>query len=293
MFFTFWKGKTRLIWLTVLLCKSFEYLGNTYTQTEGIHTTSFPLGCDSVVIINLTILQPVYDTIYATACNAFVLNDSVYLETGEYTQYLLSDLGCDSILTVRVVVNEDSEQTTIEASACGSYIYNGIVYTSSGNYIQILDNAEGCDSLIRLNIVISNLRAEIIKEDTILKATTGEASYQWINCITGLPVSGETSQTFNDPQPGSYAVIISDGICTDTSDCVVISATADYNSIASFDIKPNPANEGVWIVGQAMGHSAKYEDYGYYRKIHNGQRKHQPKCTLFGHLVIITRYLYY
>ena len=131
------------------------------------------------------------------------------------------------------------------------------MYTSSGNYIQILDNAEGCDSLIRLNIVISNLQAEIIKEDTILKATTGEASYQWINCITGLPVSGETSQTFIDPQPGSYAVIISDGICTDTSDCVVISATADYNSIASFDIKPNPANEGVWIVSQALGHSAR------------------------------------
>ena len=123
-----------------------------------------------------------YDTIYATACNAFVLNDSVYLETGEYTQYLLSDLGCDSILTVRVLSMKIQKRPPLKHLHVDLIFYNGIVY-QFGQLSRFWIMLRAAIAFIRLNIVISNLQAEIIKEDTILKATTGETNYQWINCI--------------------------------------------------------------------------------------------------------------
>ena len=47
-------------------------------------------------------------------------------------------------------------------------------------------------------------------------ASTG---LQWIDCNNGQPVAGATSQSFAATTPGTYAVIVTDGACSDTSEC--------------------------------------------------------------------------
>ncbi len=47
-------------------------------------------------------------------------------------------------------------------------------------------------------------------------------SYQWLNCNTGYSaINGETAQFFEPQNSGSYAVVITDGTCSDVSDCFV------------------------------------------------------------------------
>lgn len=63
--------------------------------------------------------------------------------------------------------------------------------------------------------------------DTVLVAATGVylecltegVNYQWINCSTGSAITGANDTLFYPTTSGSYAVIVSQGSCADTSDC--------------------------------------------------------------------------
>lgn len=56
----------------------------------------------------------------------------------------------------------------------------------------------------------------------ILTSNSIAKKYQWINCADNLPIAGETSKSFVATAGGNYAVIISDGMCSDTSLCIPV-----------------------------------------------------------------------
>ncbi|HPE58502.1 MAG TPA: VWA domain-containing protein, partial [Bacteroidales bacterium] len=56
-------------------------------------------------------------TISAEGCESVTVNDSVYTETGVYTQNLTNNAGCDSTLTVNVTILEPTTET-ISAKGC-------------------------------------------------------------------------------------------------------------------------------------------------------------------------------
>jgi len=88
---------------------------------------------------------------------------------------------------------------------------------------------------------------------TIEAGATGLA-YQWIDCDNSFaPISGETNQSFTATANGSYAVIVTDGACSDTSDCVVISTIGlnEFNSSA-ISAYPNPVNDVLTIQVEAQ-----------------------------------------
>jgi hypothetical protein len=81
-----------------------------------------------------------------------------------------------------------------------------------------------------------------------LTATQSGANYQWINCANNTPISGADSQTFTATANGSYAVIITSGACSDTSECTTFSTIGlNENELTTFSIFPNPANETVYF----------------------------------------------
>jgi len=82
-----------------------------------------------------------------------------------------------------------------------------------------------------------------------ITANLSTGSYQWIDCSNGDSIAGATAQDFTPIQNGNYAVIISDGCVTDTSDCVAvlslgINSKDHYNE---FSIYPNPANSEITV----------------------------------------------
>ena len=78
-----------------------------------------------------------------------------------------------------------------------------------------------------------------------ISANATGVTYQWVeNCGTTYEeLTGQTSSSFNPAANGSYGVIISDGTCSDTSDCIVINdVSIAENWIAHISVYPNPNN---------------------------------------------------
>lgn len=60
------------------------------------------------------------------------------------------------------------------------------------------------------------------------------ASYQWIDCgNSNAEIVGETSHIFEPSVSGSYAVVVSNGTCSDTSDCQSITISTEYTITTS------------------------------------------------------------
>lgn len=82
-----------------------------------------------------------------------------------------------------------------------------------------------------------------------LGAVATGVSYQWINCADNSEISGETNQTFEPSVSGIYAVIIDNGTCADTSECIPagplsVNGIELANQIVAY---PNPVNDQLTI----------------------------------------------
>jgi hypothetical protein len=71
-------------------------------------------GCDSLVNLNLTIGYSSGDTtsVDATSIGSYFLNGIEYTETGVYHQTLMDQYGCDSVVTLNLIV-ETAELNTL------------------------------------------------------------------------------------------------------------------------------------------------------------------------------------
>ena len=78
---------------------------------------------------------------------------------------------------------------------------------------------------------------------TALTSNMDNASYQWFDCSTNLPLTSEVSQSFSPTASGTYAVEVTVGSCTELSSCVdFTSLDAETFKLNSITIYPNPAS---------------------------------------------------
>lgn len=63
-------------------------------------------GCDSVLMIDLTIIQSSSNSITASGCDSVDVNGTFYSSSGIYIQFLTNSVGCDSILYIDVTVEK-------------------------------------------------------------------------------------------------------------------------------------------------------------------------------------------
>ncbi|MES2760804.1 MAG: T9SS type A sorting domain-containing protein [Bacteroidota bacterium] len=73
-------------------------------------------------------------------------------------------------------------------------------------------------------------------------------SYQWINCSTGVPIAGATTQTYTPTANGSYAVIISNSSCSLTTSCYEMTTVGlQTQQEREISVYPNPANDVLYF----------------------------------------------
>jgi hypothetical protein len=144
---------------------------------------------------------------------------------------------------------------TINVDACESYTStaSGLTYTSSGQFVERLSNAAGCDSVVTLNLSIFTLDTTVmvIGNNIMALDTSQGVVYQWIDCSNSSIIIGETNALFVPTTSGSYAVIISNGACEDTSACrTIIIQTIGEISLSKNEIRlyPNPSQGIVNVV---------------------------------------------
>lgn len=203
-------------------CGSLVIYGKTYTQTGQYRDTLInAAGCDSIVTLNLTINTggPAINNIVQSTCNNFVLNGKTYTNTGIYRDTLIgaSATGCDSILVLNLTNLKNGSVQNI--AACKSYVLKGVTITQSGTYRDTLTNTAGCDSIVVYNINIRTVNKIVTKTGNTLSATAADATYQWVNCTTNLPITNANLQSYTPTASGSYKVIITQNGCVDTSAC--------------------------------------------------------------------------
>lgn len=189
-------------------------------------------------------------TITPSTCTSYTAPDGqVYTQSGNYTATIQNSLGCDSVITINLTVSNGSTSSITE-TACKEYqAPDGQVYTQSGTYISIIPNSNGCDSTITINLTINTLVTSITQNGAVLNCTTNNAQYQWINCSTNQPINGATSQNYNPPSNGAYAVIATTSNCSDTSNCFELTNLSINELVTNyFTISPNPT-AGDFTIG--------------------------------------------
>lgn len=168
--------------------------------------------------------------------------------TGAYTVEVTNLDGCSTSDTINVLINQPSTFTQTFSECNGFSISVGASnYNTTGSYFDTLVGANGCDSIVNTVLTIAapvNV-ATTLSGFTITATATG-VGYQWINCANNNPIAGATSQNYTPAVDGNYAVIITDGPCSDTSACVTILGLGVNETSADWiQVYPNPATESV------------------------------------------------
>ena len=145
---------------TATACDRYTGPSRKYTWTKtGDYNDTVPtvvMGCDSVIMIHLTIRKSTQQTINAFACNSYLSpgGTQTWTKSGVYTEKLKNKANCDSTVTVLLKIG-GSRDTVIKA-VCKSYTGPGgkRVYTSSGIYSDTLKGYGGCDSILVTKLTI-------------------------------------------------------------------------------------------------------------------------------------------
>ncbi|MBR4218902.1 MAG: C10 family peptidase [Bacteroidales bacterium] len=133
---------------------SYKFNGESLSETGTYETLLQSVsGCDSLVVLNLTVNPIVYHEFEQAACDEYVWNGEMYDKSGDYTQTLQASTGCDSVVTMHLTINHPNSYE-FDQQACVTYIWNGEVYDRSGDYVQTLTNAAGCDSVVTMHLTI-------------------------------------------------------------------------------------------------------------------------------------------
>lgn len=135
-----------------------------------------------------------------------------------------------------------------EVEACDEYFFNNQYYSSSGVYSEYFNGSDGCDSVITIHLTIATLNTATSVSGGTISANQQGVSYQWINCQNGAPVTGAVFPDFTPQISGSYAVILDNGLCQDTSLCVEISVTGISEALSGgMNLYPNPLESSITI----------------------------------------------
>lgn len=130
-------------------CTSYTWIdGNTYTSSNNSATYTIPAGgsnnCDSIVTLNLTIVNPGTSTDVQTACNSYTwIDGNIYTTSNNSASYVYPGAaanGCDSNVNLDLTITLPATGTSVQ-TACNSFTWiDGNTYTSSNNsrYIHLL-----------------------------------------------------------------------------------------------------------------------------------------------------------
>ena len=184
-----------------------------------------------MITLNLVVNQPSATTISRTICSpaTFAFGGVNLTLGGIYTDTLSNAAGCDSVITLNLVVNQPSS-TSLSEFICsgGVYLFGGDSLRSTGIYRDTLTNAVGCDSIVVLNLTVGfpTRRFETV-------SICSPATYTFYGRV--LSVSG----VYTDTVPGSSV-----GVC-DT----IVTLTLSVNGPSLYSFSEFRCLGGIYIFG--------------------------------------------
>ena len=189
-------GNNDTIALNQSICRGETTLFGFEADTSGVYVQNLQsmYGCDSTVVLDLTVHPTYNDTITAEICDNEVYTQYNFntSEAGYHTQNLQTINGCDSIVVLNLIVHP-TYNDTITAEICDNEVYTQYNFNTSeaGYHTQNLQTINGCDSIVVLNLIVhptynDTITAEICDNEvyTQYNFNTSEAGYHTQNLQT-------------------------------------------------------------------------------------------------------------
>jgi uncharacterized repeat protein (TIGR01451 family) len=114
-------------------------------------------GCDSTVILNITMLPRSEYHISDSICDGTSINfnGQILSTAGVFTDTLVNSIGCDSIIYFNLsILAKSTNQLTEQICAGDTFNFNGQLLSLPGQYSDTLLNSIGCDSIVNLGLSI-------------------------------------------------------------------------------------------------------------------------------------------
>ena len=183
--------------LPISICQGASYtLGTQTFSTSGFHSVVFPsvLGCDSTVVLNLTLLPNLTNnqTVHICQGASYTFAGNVLVNSGTYTQLLQTASGCDSTINLTLIV-DPILTSNIQASICqgGSYTFGTQTLSTAGNYSRTIQTLAGCDSIINLTLTVN----PVLASTSSMTFCQGQSTLFFGQTLTNTGVYNHTLQT--------------------------------------------------------------------------------------------------
>jgi gliding motility-associated-like protein len=151
-----------------------------------------------------------------TACISYTLNNKTFDSSGTYTQVIPNSTGCDSIITLHLLINKKLA-SQVKAICEGEVFFaGGVNQHTSGTYIDTLLSSSGCDSIVTTYLTVNpkplpNLGPDkdICSNSTVMVTPGTFTNYVWQDM--------STDDVFNITAPGLFWVRVTNNFnCTAT-----------------------------------------------------------------------------
>ncbi|MEL7020582.1 MAG: M12 family metallo-peptidase, partial [Bacteroidota bacterium] len=226
------------------ICEGETYaVGNSTYTTSGTYTDILTTadGCREEVTTVLTVYptDESFDIITICQGESIRVGDSVYTESGNYTNTVTDENGCESRINTMLTV-APTYRTDQQVSICegGEHVVGNNAYTVAGTYEITLTSSDNCDSTIVLQLAV----AENYRIEQSIQRCEGEQITVGNNIYT-------TTGVYED------MLIASDGC-----DSLVITDLVVYPHQEQFISRVICAGEQVQIGSSIYTSTGQYED---------------------------------
>lgn len=194
-------------------CVSYFWNGQNYNQSGSYtYQTLNAAGCDSIANLDLVINTGAATSLNDNACGSYTwsVNGQTYTQSGSYTEVLSTVAGCDSVVTLDIIIQPEYTVFLNESICEGEdFLFGGISYLQSGAYVQELTTLAGCDSTVTLNLTVNPLPQ--LDADSTYSVCTGQTivlSGPELNEGSMLWNTGETGRSISVSQAGDYVLSV-------------------------------------------------------------------------------------
>jgi hypothetical protein len=202
---------------------------------SGVADVTFPLSTQGLTVVTWTYTDPNGNSV--TQTQNITLNDVAPPNLDIPT--LLDYNGCGSATPPTPTASDfcagalnGTPDVTFPITAAGPTVVTWTYVDNNGNSVSQTQD-----------VYVTAVDVTVTLNSAVINANAGGLAYQWMDCATDQLIPGQTGQAYTATVTGNYAVIITNGICVDTSACTLVDFTGidELNSNA-ITVYPNPTS---------------------------------------------------
>ena len=162
--------------IDTVACEYLIWFEDSLTQSDEYqHILTNKVGCDSVLILHLTINHGTHNVDTLNACDSVRWHDVIYTESGTYTFDYEDDKGCPSTDTLHLTIHHGTHNVDT-LIACDSLIWQDVTYKESGVYTFDYENEYGCPSTDTLHLTVFHSS----RHDTVVDVCKNELPFVFL-----------------------------------------------------------------------------------------------------------------